>query len=184
MEVVTDEVIAGHVQNGDTEAFGVLVDRYEAKIRRYARKFLYNYQDQEDAVQDVFIKAYQNIQSFRTSERFSPWIYRIAHNTFLNIIRKKSSEKVTLFDMDQLFGFSLKDTQEEALREQKEDREILDQCLSELSLKYREILILFYFEEKTYEEISEILHIPKATVGVRLGRGRAQMKQIYQNLMK
>jgi len=178
----TDEVLATHTQQGNADAFGVLVHRYEKKILRYANKFLYNYQDREDAVQDVFIKAYQNIQSFRPTERFSPWLYRIAHNTFINVIRKQSREKVSFFDTDSLFALSLADTNEASLREQKHDREILDQCLEKLSVKYREVLVLFYFEEKSYGEIADILQIPKATVGVRLARARAHMKIVYQSL--
>lgn len=178
----TDEVLATRTQKGDADAFGVLVQRYENKIMRYANKFLYNYQDREDAVQEVFIKAYQHIQSFRPSQRFSPWIYRIAHNTFINVIRKQSREKVSYFDTDSLFALSLADTSEVSLREQKNDREILDQCLQKLSVKYREVLVLFYFEEKSYDEIADILHIPKATVGVRLARARAHMKNMYQSL--
>lgn len=176
----TDERIAQLVQKGNKEAFGALVARYEVKISRYANKFLYAYQDREDAVQETFIKAYQNIQSFRTSERFSPWIYRIAHNTFLNVVRKQSREKVTFFDTDTLFALNISDSSEEALREQHEDREILEQQLETLSVKYREVLVLFYFEEKNYDEIADILHIPKATVGVRLARAREQMKKQYQ----
>ena len=72
----SDEHIAGLVQQGNKDAFGILIDRYDKKITRYANKFLYNYQDREDAVQDVFIKAYKNIQSFRTNERFSPFCRR------------------------------------------------------------------------------------------------------------
>ena len=175
-----DEHFAKLVQQGDKNAFGTLVERYEKKITRYANKFLYNYQDREDAVQDVFIKAYKNIQSFNTKEKFSPWIYRIAHNTFLNVIRKRKTEKITLFDTDQLFVKQLSDDSEARLREQSEDREVLEQYISRLDVKYREVLVLFYFEEKDYEEISDIVGIPKSTVGVRLRRGRERMKQIYE----
>ena len=174
----TDEYVAGLVQAGDTDAFGVLIARYESKMLRYAHKFLYNYHDREDAVQDVFIKAYQNIQSFRTSERFSPWIYRIAHNTFLNVVRAHSREKVSFFDTDQLFGMHIADTSEEALREQRYDNDMLEHYLGEIDVKYREVLVLFYFEEKDYEEIAEILRIPKSTVGVRLARARDRLKTI------
>jgi len=180
----SDEHIATLVQSGDKEAFGVLIERYETKMTRYANKFLYNYQDRQDAVQDVFIKAYQNIQSFRTHERFSPWIYRIAHNTFLNVVRKQSREKVSFFDTDQLFGANIADEKDIDQQEQKRDREILDQCLYKLDLKYREVLVLFYFEEKDYEEISEIIQVPKATVGVRLRRGREKMRDIYNTLQE
>ncbi|PCI89926.1 hypothetical protein COB18_02255 [Candidatus Kaiserbacteria bacterium] len=180
----TDEDIVQRVQSGDTEAFALLIELYEKKITRYANKFLYNYQDREDAVQDVFIKAYQNIQSFRSGERFSPWIYRIAHNTFLNVVRKQSREKVSFFDTDQLFGANIPDEHEKELREQHWDREVLDQCLEKLDVKYREVLVLFYFEEKDYNEISEIMRIPKATVGVRLRRGRERIKKIYDETNK
>ncbi|QSH39292.1 RNA polymerase sigma factor [Candidatus Kaiserbacteria bacterium] len=178
----SDENIAGLVQQGNKDAFGILIDRYDKKITRYANKFLYNYQDREDAVQDVFIKAYKNIQSFRTSERFSPWIYRIAHNTFINVVRKQSKEKVTLFDTDTIFGLAIADPAMEDVHEQKQDRELLEHCLDKLSTKYREVLVLFYFEEKDYEEIASILQIPKATVGVRLARGRERMKHVYNNV--
>jgi len=178
----TDEDLAKLTQTGDKDAFGELVQRYETKMTRYASKFLYNYQDREDAVQDVFIKAYKNIQSFRTSDRFSPWIYRVAHNTFLNVVRKQSREKVSFFDTDTLFASNVPDEYDMWRKEQVHDREILDQCLDKLDLKYREVLVLFYFEEKDYEEIAEIMQLPKATIGVRLRRGREKMKQIYQQV--
>ena len=177
-----DESIAALVQSGTTDAFAVLVERYEKKMTRYANKFLYNYQDREDAVQDVFIKAYQNIQNFRTSERFSPWIYRIAHNTFINVVRTQSREKVSFFDTDQLFAANVPDENEEQVREQSLDREMLEQCLDKLDVKYREVLVLFYFEEKDYNEIAEIIRIPRATVGVRLARGRERLRNAYDEV--
>jgi len=92
-----DEAIALRVQNGDTDAFGTLITRYEVKMLRYGKKFLGQYEDIEDAVQDAFIKAYTNIQSFNTSMSFSPWIYRIAHNTFINVIKKKGTRTAVFF---------------------------------------------------------------------------------------
>ena len=89
MSLETDEEIAKRVQGGDVDSFGVLIERYEEKIARYARKFLMRGEDVKDIVQEVFIKAYVNIQSFDTRQRFSPWIYRIAHNEFINAIKKK-----------------------------------------------------------------------------------------------
>jgi len=85
----TDEAIAARVQNGDADAFSVLLERYEKKIFRYAGKFLSHPDDIKDIVQDVFVKAYVNIKSFDASRRFSPWIYRIAHNEFINALKKK-----------------------------------------------------------------------------------------------
>ena len=102
--LMSDEDLARKVQSGDTEAFGELVGRYQEKLLRYARKFLLDPDDAQDIVQDIFIKAYHNMQSFDTSRRFSPWIYRIAHNEFINELKKRQSRKTTFtIDFDALF---------------------------------------------------------------------------------
>ncbi len=103
MSEKTDEEIAVLVQRGDTEPFGELVTRYEQKMLRYARKFLLGKEDAEDRVQNVFLKAYENIRSFDATRRFSPWLYRIAHNEFINAIKKKGKEPLPFFDPDILF---------------------------------------------------------------------------------
>ncbi len=177
MEELTDEIIARRVQAGDTKAFGMLVRRYEEKLLRYARKFLLAPHDAEDVVQEVFLKAYVNIKSFDTDQRFSPWIYRIAHNEFINAIKKRK-KPLPLFDLDTLFPhlFAKEDADSGASRE--ELKTMLDAGLKNLSPKYREPLILYYFEELNYQEIANILHIPVSTIGVRLKRGKAQLANI------
>jgi RNA polymerase sigma-70 factor (ECF subfamily) len=82
------------VKKGDKEAFGIVVDRYLPKIKRYAKKFIFNREDIDDLVQDVFLKAYANVFSFDSDKKFSPWVYRIAHNEFVNAIKKKMREKL------------------------------------------------------------------------------------------
>jgi RNA polymerase sigma-70 factor, ECF subfamily len=176
----TDEDIVSNVQKGDLEAFGVLVSRYEAKMLRYGYKFLSQYEDRQDVVQEVFIKAYENIKSFDISQKFSPWIYRIAHNTFINYIKKRQREPMTFFDPDTFFARDVHDESIEDKRKQAEIREILDQTLAKIDPKYREVLVLYYFEEKDYKEIAEILHVPISTVGVRLRRGKKIMRSIYK----
>jgi RNA polymerase sigma-70 factor, ECF subfamily len=94
IEEKTDEELVRFVQEKKADVFGIIVKRYEDKLLRYGKRFLFNYENIEDAVQDVFIKAYINIQSFDTSKKFSSWIYRIAHNHFVNIIKKSKKEPV------------------------------------------------------------------------------------------
>jgi RNA polymerase sigma factor (sigma-70 family) len=175
----SDEEIARGVQEGNTQAFGELVERYQAKLLRYARKFLQDTDDAKDIVQDVFLKAYENIQSFDVSRRFSPWIYRIAHNEFVNAIKKRqASRMIFTFDIDTLFpNLTAEETADSATLE-KDLRRILDQHLEALDAKYREPLILYYLEGMDYKEISEILQIPISTVGVRLARGRHMLKKL------
>lgn len=173
-----DEEIVSRIQAGEIEPFSILVKRYEAKMMRYARKFLITQGDAEDLVQDVFLKAYVNIQSFDTSRRFSPWLYRIAHNTFINAIKKRG-EEVPFFDVDTLFPHPTTNETGESDLERKELKTKLDISLNKLPPKYREPLVLHYFEELSYKEIAEVLRIPVSTVGVRLRRGKNVMKKLY-----
>jgi len=176
----TDEDITRQVQNGDKEAFGELVVRYEAKMIRYGRKFLFGYEDTEDAVQEVFIKTYRNIQSFDATKKFSSWIYRIAHNEFINTIKKKGKEPLPFFDADTLFPHPVSPEKSDRQTHLREAKEMVEACLGKLPPKYREILVLYYLEELSYKEIADVLRVPTATVGVRLKRGRETLQSICQ----
>ncbi|PIR89594.1 MAG: RNA polymerase sigma factor SigW [Candidatus Harrisonbacteria bacterium CG10_big_fil_rev_8_21_14_0_10_40_38] len=176
----TDEAIAFRVQNGDRESFGVLVQRYESKMLRYARKFLSHTGDMQDVVQEVFLKAYINIQSFDTKRKFSSWLYRIAHNEFISLIRKNSRQPFFSFDADTIFPHPVAEETSDGLLKDKELKEALDSCLAKLSPKYRELLTLFYFEELSYQEIADILRVPVSTVGVRLKRGKDHLRKEYE----
>ncbi len=177
---LTDEQIAKHVQQGQTELFGLLVERYEAKMKRYAHKFLYQTEDIDDLVQEVMIKTFVNIKSFKTDKRFSPWIYRIAHNEFINAIKKKSKEALPFFDPDTLFPHPVsKETADGPLQEE-EIKNTVEHYLDQLEAKYREPLILYYLEELSYQEIADILHLPTSTVGVRIKRAKDALQKIHQ----
>ncbi len=173
---ISDEELAKKVQNGDKQSFNLLVSRYSEKIFRYAKRFLYNLEDAEDATQDVFFKTYKNIQSFNTKKRFSPWIYRIAHNTFINIIRKKKRERIQFIDLDTVLPHFVSHNTLEKEISDKFDIKSLEKDIKKLKPKYREIIVLYYYEEKSYQEISDILNIPASTVGVRLKRAKQQLQ--------
>jgi RNA polymerase sigma-70 factor (ECF subfamily) len=177
----TDEQLALAVQEGDSEKFGELVERYDAKLLRYARKFLLDPDDAQDIVQDIFIKAYENLQSFDATRKFSPWIYRIAHNEFVNALKKRESRRtVFTIDFDTLFPhLQAVDTADSAALE-RDTRETIEKHLDKLDPKYREPLILYYLESMDYREIADILRIPISTVGVRLARARAMLKKKTQ----
>lgn len=179
---MTDEEIALLVQEDDVESFGILVDRYEIKLMRYAKRFLPTKEDIEDIVQEVFIKAYTNIHGFNAKRRFSPWIYRIAHNEFVNALKKKSNEPLPFFDPDTIFPHPVADVDLEKELDFKELKNDLDKLLYGLNPKYREPLILYFFEEMSYLNIAEVLHIPVSTVGVRIKRGKNILKELYKKI--
>ena len=179
MQEISDETIVKAVQGGDVDAFGELISRYEDKLKRYARKFLSYEEDIEDLVQDVFIKTYTNIRSFDTSLRFSPWIYRIAHNTFVNELKRKHAGGFSLFSIDEILPFLPAQETADSDTLNAELRKEIDTLLRELPPKYREVIVLHYLEELSYQEISDILQIPVTTVGVRLTRSRQKLQELY-----
>jgi RNA polymerase sigma-70 factor (ECF subfamily) len=177
-----DETIVSAVQSGDIDQYGLLIARYTDKLQRYARKFLSSPDDIEDLVQEVFIKAYVNIQSFDTSLRFSPWIYRIAHNTYVNHLRQSSRFRSMTFDIDTFLPFMAAAESADDSVLQQELIAQMDTLLSKLQPKYREVVVLHYYEGLSYQEISDVLHIPISTVGVRLNRSREQLHKIYTEM--
>src|SRR4051812_25327523 len=127
----TDEHLALRVQQGDKQSFGFLVERYQQKLTRYGRRFFSSGEDIQDIVQDVFLSAYQNIRSFDTSQRFSPWIYRIAHNAFINALKKQKRNRFISLDLDfdTFFAHPVYENPDDMIREQQDMRKMIDQSL-------------------------------------------------------
>ncbi|MGE5541117.1 MAG: RNA polymerase sigma factor [Bacillota bacterium] len=176
----TDESLASRVQQGDDQALGELIERYEKKLLRYGSRFLGSQGEDAvvQAVQDIFIRVYQNIASFDTRQRFSPWIYRVAHNTFVSILRQRTRQPVYGIDFDSFFPHPVHEDSERREKEHAEIRVVVEAALSSLSAAHREIIVLYYFEELSYQEIADVLRIPVSTVGVRLSRARERLKRI------
>jgi len=161
------------------ETFGVIIERYEEKLRRYIQRLGVRIkEDQQDVLQEIFIKAYRNLNSFDTGLSFSSWIYRIAHNEAISWYRKHSvrPEGHLIAEGDELLMLlSAKDTSSEVKFDQLLNAEEVTRALEVIDLKYREVLILRYFEHKEYDEISDILKIPIGSVGTLLHRGKKQL---------
>ena len=180
----SDEALAKLVQDGDQNYFGILVERYEAKLLRYGRKFLSRTEDIEDIVQEVFINCYQNLQSFDTTQKFSPWIYRIAHNAFVNGLRKQKRSPLVFVDFDTLIAHPAYEDPLPREREAAEIKQMIEKSLESLKPKYREVLVLYFLEELSYKEIADIIKVPTGTVGIRLKRAKEALKQSYEAIQK
>ena len=179
---MSDEEVAMLVQKGEQEQFGILVERYEEKLLRYGRKFLSRSEDIEDIVQEVFMSCYQNLQGFDASQKFSPWIYRIAHNAFVNGLRKQKRSPLVFVDFDAFVAHPVYEDPLPLEREQAEMKKMIEKGLGELKPKYREVLVLYYLEELSYKEISDIIQVPVGTVGIRIKRAKDALKQAYEKL--
>jgi len=176
---VTDEEIVSLVILGEKEKFGELVERYEEKLVRYVN-FLLNKrtEDTEDIVAETFIRTYQNLTGFENDKKFSSWIYRIAHNLVIDYFRKNKIREKELFDDE------WQDIGDEVLIEDEiiksEEKEKLGKSLKKLNLEERNLVRWFYFEEKSYEEIGDILRISVGNVGVKLNRVKKKIKELME----
>ncbi len=168
----------------DLNAYRYIIGRYEEKLLRYIRRILYvNKEDAEDILQEVFVKAYRNINSYNRKYKFSSWIYRIAHNEAVSFLRKKNNKFDTVQD-DEIFDKipSKSNIEDDFLTDLKglEVRNILER----LEKKYRDVLILRYFEQMEYNEISDALRIPSGTVASLINRGKKKFKILVQKYGK
>lgn len=171
----SDEELAARIQQGDESALSEVIARFEPKLMRYGNRFLRG--ESEDvlrqAVQDIFIATYQKIEGFNTYQRFSPWIYRIAHNAFVDILRHKVRQPIYGINFDTLLSHPVHEDIHAKEKESEEIRVLLEKGLDALPAAQREIIVLYYFEDLSYKEIADVLHVPVSTVGVRLSRARA-----------
>ncbi len=165
----------------DPELFGILIDRYTPKLSRYVRRITnVSAEDAEDILQDVFIKAYQNLRGFDTSLSFSSWMYRIAHNTVISRHRKLQARPQSVYgdiatDILETVASELQTDAEVLLAG---DRQVLMKAMNQLPLKYKEVLILRYFEEYSYDEIADIIKKPPGTVATWINRAKKKLKDI------
>lgn len=172
---MTDEQLVQDILAGKREMYYDLVKRYEQKLKRYVGRLINRPHEVDDIVQNVFIKAYKNLPTFQTTLSFSSWIYRIAHNETVNVMSSGFIQKIVSLEL--IFGIGTTDTTEERMIDDEMKQE-LKSCVNALDIKYREPIVLFYYEEKTYEEISDILRIPVRAVGVLIHRGKLLIKKI------
>jgi len=165
----------------EDKALSILMDRYQDKLDRYIKRISnFSQEEREDILQNVFISLYENINSFNPSLKFSSWIYRIAHNHSVSRWRKYKKENmdIALDDAESLLAKVLSDESDVIEEiEAKEKHDLIHIVLLKIPDNYREILILYFMENKSYEEISDILRIPKSTVGTQIRRAKLKMKK-------
>jgi len=155
--------------------FSFLMERYEKKLLAYILRISnVSHQEAEDILQDVFIKVYHNLNDFDQDLKFSSWIYRITHNEVISNYRKRRSrDKDLAIDIDdaELENFAsdldiIRDIDDKFLRNN------IFKILDNLDIKYREVLVLKFLEEKNYREISDIIKKPMGTVATLINRAK------------
>lgn len=176
----TDNELVAHSLR-ERAFFGNLVERYDKRLERYITRLgVLDPDDRADVLQEIFIKVYRNLNSFDQSLSFSAWIYRIAHNEAISWYRKRQSrpEGYLVSEGDEIVKLIAADgVNQEAIFDRAVSNELLLRALEQLDDKYREVLILRYFEHLEYEDISDILQVPTGTVGTLVHRAKKRLKE-------
>jgi RNA polymerase sigma-70 factor (ECF subfamily) len=173
-----EELVAEVLVNKDK--FRDLVERYQHKLMRYIFR-IGGAEAGEDLLQEVFINAYQNLSGFDRSLSFSAWIYRITHNLVISHYRKQKirPEGNAHYDSENILAKAYADDDVVTQTEIKLDADRLHLALDKLKPIYRDVLVLRYFEQFEYKEISDVLRVPMGSVAVYLYRAKKQLKDLY-----
>jgi RNA polymerase sigma-70 factor (ECF subfamily) len=171
-----DETLVRRCLDGDTEAFGELVSRYERPLFNVALRMLRDREEARDATQNAFVKAWQHLDQFDRSRRFFSWLYRIAVNEALNrATRRKPAEPIDERLVD-------RGTSPDESVERGERAILIERAVNRLSDAYREVIVLRHWLDLSYDEIAEALHVPAKTVKSRLFSARVRLGEILAEM--
>jgi len=186
LEEESDEVLMLSFKAGDEQAFEEIVKRYKTKLFNYIYKYISDVERSEEITQEVFIRVYRSRDRYKIKAKFSTFIYRIALNLAFNEVRNRNRRKTDLqneFD-DKIFDDKIKEhNTPEKIYERKEVEIIVNREISNLSSKYKDVILLCDIEGLSYKEVAKILDISIGTVQSRLSRGRVRLKQRLENIL-
>ena len=165
-----DTVLVQRSLEGDRNAFGVLVEKYQKPMFNVALRIVHDYQDASDVTQAAFIDAYENLKRFDPRYRFYSWLYKITVNGCLNLVGRRQRFVGLNEEMVSV------DKQPDELYSEKDTASIVEKALMRLSPEYRVVIVLNHFQDLSYKEISDVLSIPEKTVKSRLFTARQLLK--------
>lgn len=171
MNEIPDNQIIKKVKKGDKEMFGLLIERYSDKVFSYFIKFLGDRDEAFNLTNEVFYKAFKGIKNFNENKNFFPWLIKIARNEGINFIRKNRN-----YEEHDIDGFEDESDFERDI--------ILEEALNKLNENDREIILLFYQQDFSYEEIANILNISLENVKVRIFRAKEKLRKLLEKEVK
>jgi RNA polymerase sigma factor (sigma-70 family) len=182
----TDLDLITAVLNGNTADYAVLVKRHQRFVFTLALRFAKNREDAEEVAQDVFVKAYRALGTFKQTSKFSTWLYTITYTTAMTFLRKKRLDTQSINDDENVLQIANNGTDFDASNsaEKRSSYAYLNQAIDMLLPDDAAIITLFYKGEQSLEEIGEALSMEPNTVKVKLHRARQRLKEKLHYLLK
>jgi RNA polymerase sigma-70 factor (ECF subfamily) len=178
-----EEKLIKKIKKGDRDAFAELVELYKDKIYQVAYRLVGNAQEAEDVAQETFLRVYANLGHYDPAYKFSTWVYRIATNLSIDLLRKrklvysidKEAPGTDGIDWHDRLADQQPNPEEQTITGELQVQ--VQQAIDSLSPKYRAIMILRYIEDLSLQEISEVVKLPISTIKTRIHRGRESLKK-------
>ena len=178
-----EALLVASILKGNTTDYAKLVDQYKDLVYTLAIRMLKNREEAEEVSQDVFIKIYKSLASFKGDSKLSTWVYRVTYNCCLDQI-KKNKKHLNDVPIDE-YNYNKIDTIDNALESliKEEKQQLIRSCVNRLPEESSAIITLFYFDELSLDEISGITGIESNTVKVKLFRARKKLAKIMEQYM-
>lgn len=187
---INDNVVVKRVQEGDKQAFNLLVAKYQFRIQNLVSRFIKDRAEQEDVTQEAFVKAYRALGNFRGDSAFYTWLYRIAVNTAKNQLvgagRRPPTQDVDIDESPAAAGASglTELNSPDAILQNDELIQIIRNSIASLPEELREAITLREFEGLSYEDIAAVMGCPIGTVRSRIFRAREAIEQAIEQPLK
>ena len=171
-------------RKGDSQAFGVLVERYQRRVVNVAFAVVHNQDDAIELAQETFVRAYENLSKFESRSSFSTWLYRIAANLAIDFWRREGRHVVLRGDdaENELSRMPAERSDSFQAASRNELSQHLSKALGELTPEHRAVILLREVEGLSYDEISETLQCPRGTVMSRLHYARTRLRTLLKDL--
>jgi len=189
-EQLDDRALVSRILEGDRDRFTELVKRYEKRVVNYVYRITHRYEEAHDLAQEIFVKVYMALDRYDAKYQFSTWLFRIAQNTAIDALRKKSVVEVPISkpaaSEDDAKEREFADTGVSPYRalKNKQLASAIDKAVLELPADYRELIQLRHFAELSYEEIASMKKLPLGTVKNKLFRARNMLKETLEGFVE
>lgn len=170
------EKIIARARRGDADAFEQLVVSYRDQAFRLALRMCGSEADADEVAQEAFLSAWKALPNFRGESQFSTWLYQLTTHAAIDLMRREKRQ-IAAADITEVSAADPAPSPQQQA-EQSEQREIVRDAILQLAPEQREVVVLRFMEELSYEEIGAVLKLPSGTVKSRLNRAKAQLKEI------
>lgn len=181
-----DQSVIRQVLEGDRDAYAILVRKYSARVLSLCYSLIGS-KNAEDAAQEIFLKVYQSLKRFRGDASFSTWLYRIAYNYCLDLLKKEKRQKAESWEKSiEEHGEAIHHLliEEQSQNDDISNRDLIEQILKILPADYRLVLTLREINGLSYQEIADLTHSSLDSVKARLRRAREDFEQKLRHFLK